>query len=79
MSMNLYFETLDGAGMVDFPFQTPTELTYAVLKEGNTPTQQVELVRDFMTTCHWPEDDIKRVMSEMQALMDSPHLQLTLM
>ena len=43
MSMNLIFDVKDGHGCVDFPFQTPTDLTYKVL-EAKSNEERIEII-----------------------------------
>lgn len=78
MSMNLYFETKDGVAMVDFPFQTPTDLTYAVIEEKDN-TRRLELIKDAMISWEWDYDDIHEMLIRISEMLNSDHLQLTYM
>ena len=77
MSMNLCFDVKGGKGMVDFPFQTPTELTYAVLKETDN-TKRLEMPRSAMEEYGWHKKDIEETLEEIEGLMKSPNLELSL-
>lgn len=77
MSMNLCFDVKGGAGMVDFPFQTPEELTYAVLREPDND-KRLTLIRKACEGYGWSKEDIETTLSEIEALMKSPNLELSL-
>jgi len=75
MSMNLVFE-VKGGGSVDFPIQTPTELTYAVLKEKDI-NKQLAMIRKEIEGYGWEKKDTNERMNEIKALMNNPNLELT--
>jgi DNA integrity scanning protein DisA with diadenylate cyclase activity len=75
--MNLTFQTKDGVGRVEFPFQTPTSLTYAVLKK-ETNEERLLLIGQYLKEQDWSESDIQETLEEIQRLMESPHLELSL-
>jgi hypothetical protein len=77
MSMNLFFKVKGGSGKVDFPFQTSTDLTYAVLKAKGRE-EQIKLLSDEMSLWGWGLADINEMLAEIEALMDDPNLELTL-
>ena len=75
MSINLFFKVKNGAGMVDFPFQTSTDLTYAVMyAEGKE--ERIKLLSDEMRKWGWGLADINEMLAEIEALMDNPNLEL---
>lgn len=76
MSMNLCFD-VKGGGMVDFPFQTPTELTYDVLREPNND-KRLALLRAAMEKWSWDKKQIEETLGTIEALMKSPNLELSL-
>lgn len=51
--MNLKFE---GGNGQDFPFQTPTTLTYAVLA-APTKAERLKLIDDAMSSWGWTHDE----------------------
>lgn len=75
MSMNLVFFVKGGEGMVDFPFQTPTDLTHAVLKEKDD-SKRLALLRKACEDWKWSKKDIKRSLGIVEALMKSPTLEM---
>ena len=75
MSINLFFKVKNGAGMVDFPFQTSTDLTYAVMKAKGRE-EQIKLLSDEMRLWGWGLADINEMLAEIEALMDNPNLEL---
>lgn len=77
MSMNLCFDVKGGAGMVDFPYQTSTELTYAVLNEKDDD-KRLALIRKDIESWGRSKEEIERIMGEVEALMKSPNLELSL-
>lgn len=74
MSMNLALETQEGI-MIDFPFQTPTDLTMEVLAL-ETKEEQTELVVDYIATSSWPTSIKKQLVEEIESLMKVPTLKL---
>ena len=54
MSMNLCFDTKIGNHHVEFPYQTSTKLTHAVLKEKDLE-KQIQLVEDDIKTMYDPK------------------------
>lgn len=45
MSMNLHFETRKGGHIIDFPYQTRTDTSYAVLK-AETIEEKMSILRN---------------------------------
>lgn len=78
MSMNLYFETVDGLGFVDFPFQTPTDLTYEVLAAEGTE-ERLSIIKREMDKWGWSEEIQSGILSSAKALMNNEHLRLTVL
>jgi hypothetical protein len=76
MSTNLCFD-VKGGGMVDFPFQTTTELTYAVLKEQDHD-KRLALIRKELEKNKYNKKEIKDTLTEIEALMKNPNLELSL-
>jgi len=79
MSMNLYFKVLRVAGnegYMEFPFQTPTELSYKVMK-ASTLEARMKLVKDYIDNAvAWDDDTKERVWRRCWGLMNSAHLEL---
>ena len=81
MSMNLYFETVVDQRHIheDFPFQTPTELTYRVMKLG-TKEEQIKEIRSYIEEKYeWDKEDVERVMSEIEYALSTPTTKLEMM
>ena len=76
MSMNLIFETKDGH-VVDFPFQTPTELTYKVLNEESQELR-IKLVKGQIDRWDLDEGYRDALYSEVEKLMTDPTLTLSM-
>lgn len=75
MSMNLAFTTRDGH-FVEFPFQTPTDLSYAVINLRTTEAK-LELIENQIRKWGWDEEEISEMMSEVRIMMTDPTLELT--
>ena len=76
MSMNLNFCTKSNPpAFIDFPFQTPTVLTYAVMAEKDN-TKRLKLIREHMITSGWEQENINRVMAEIEIMVNNPKLEL---
>jgi hypothetical protein len=75
MSMNLIFEVKGSSAYVDFPFQTPTDLTYAVIREKDIE-KRIELIRNFLNTLR-NKDANAYLMVECDTLMRDDKLELT--
>ena len=74
MSMNLVF--LDtGGGILDFPYQTRTELSYAVL-DADSEEEQLQLIREDVKRFREPGEDVERMMSKIRKLLRDPGLTL---
>ena len=77
MSMNLIFKVKDCQGYVDFPFQTPTKLTFSVMERG-TREDRLSLIREFIELTPWPPDIKQSKMAEVESLINSSCLELTI-
>jgi hypothetical protein len=73
--MNLAFTTRDGH-FVEFPFQTPTDLSYAVINLRTTEAK-LELIENQIRKWGWDEEEISEMMSEVRIMMTDPTLELT--
>ena len=76
MSMNLIF-AVEGGGIVDFPFQTSTDLTYAVLN-AKTKEEQVALVEKEMRERGFKNDQVKEQLGTVKALLSNPNLSISM-
>ena len=78
MSMNLIFRVKGGVGIVDFPFQTSTVLTHAVLAK-ETNEERLALIEEQLR--EWDEDHvgIEETLGKIRNLMESPYLELDMM
>ena len=75
MSMNLTFD-VKGGGTVDFPIQTSTNLTFAVLKEKDI-NKRLDMIRKEIEGYGWGKKDTNDRMNEIKTLMNNPNLELT--
>ena len=76
MSMNLIFNVKGGAGCVDFPFQTPTSLTYQVLA-AESKQKQLQVIYDYIDK--WEDIGFgKAIKKEVADLFDNPNLELSI-
>lgn len=64
MSMNLAFE-MSGL-IIDFPFQLPTKLSYAVMKVQGTEAR-IKLLEKELKTWNWSKDDINARLAQCLA------------
>ena len=55
MSLNLCFKTSQGGHYVEFPFDTPTELSRAVFKEQDT-AKRIQMIHEYMDKFPITED-----------------------
>lgn len=74
MSMNLIFRHKVG-GYIDFPIQTPTELTKAVLRE-KSDKKKLAMIKKYMIECDWEPDDIKLDMKQIKGLLEDKNIVL---
>lgn len=77
MSMNLIFDVKGGPGYVDFPFQTPTNLTYAVL-DAKSNEERIEIIEKQLIEWDWEGEEITRIMNEIKALFSCDTLEISL-
>lgn len=75
MSHNLYFRQVRPNGQVEFPFQTPTELSYRVIKESNNSCR-LAIIKQYLEQCNWPVDKMRDVIYHIDALMHDENLTL---
>lgn len=76
MSTNLYFK-VKGTPIfvrVDFPWQTPTKITYAVI-EASTLEEKLKILRDSIIDLGWA-DIADEKMKEAEQLLTSDVLEL---
>lgn len=78
MSMNLMFNVKGSTAYVDFPFQTPTDLTYAVIREKDID-KRVQLVKDYIKKSFKDNknDYVISLIEECKTLMRDEKLELT--
>lgn len=89
MSMNLHFERKSCCGCcnecgiaceresdaMDFPFQTPTELSYAVIEENDTE-KQLSLIEKHLKDREWGKKEIRDMIKKIKELLEDPKLRL---
>ena len=77
MSFNLIFITkAEPAEIIDFPFQTPTQLTFAVINEKDPPARKT-LILEHMTKCGWEKEVVDSMMEKIESMMNNPALHLS--
>lgn len=77
MSLNLCFFTKSKPhAMIDFPFQTPTNLTRAVMAEKDN-AKRLTMLRNEMVAYKWEQDIIDRKMETIESHMNNPTLELS--
>ena len=77
MSMNLYFNVVGVDAWVDFPFQTPTILTYKVM-DAKTLEERIEILRDYVfNTMKWEQDTKEYVWGRVEKRMRDTKLELS--
>ena len=75
MSLNLQFRVIDDSATVDFPFQTPTELSEAVMKTKDKEIQ-IKLIVKYLKSIKWNEPAIRDAMVKIRSMLYSKHLKL---
>lgn len=75
MSMNLAFETVRGKHFVDFPFQTPTDLSYAVLKASSVE-DRLKLIEARLRGWKWSDGECAEMLDRIQVLLKDNTLRL---
>lgn len=73
MSMNLSFK-VKGGGYVDFPYQTRTTVSYAVLA-ATTVEEKLQILREDLSQSdneEWQQDTLRAI----EALLTNPNLKL---
>ena len=75
MSMNLAFKKVCCNSLIEFPFQTPTDLTKKVLLESNK-NKRLQLIENQLIKWQWDQIDINKTMSEIKELFNNNKLQL---
>jgi hypothetical protein len=75
MSMNLEFRTVQGNHRVPFPFQTSTDLTYAVMN-AESVEQQIALIECDVIAWSWDQVSINRLIDDCERLLRDPTLKL---
>lgn len=74
MSMNLAFKTSTG-DLVDFPFQTPTNLSYKIAN-ANSTKDRLDLVKDQLKMWKWNKHQIDSMIVKCAALFADNTLRL---
>jgi len=77
MSMNLCFDVKGSSAVVDFPFQTPTDLTYKVL-EAKSNEERIEIIEKQLVEWEWEDEEINRIMDQIKALFSCDTLEISL-
>jgi hypothetical protein len=74
MSLNLVF-LVKGGGIVEFPIQTPTKVTLAVLN-AKSVRKRLSIINEELKTWEWTKEGRKETMKKIRVLMSNPELTL---
>ena len=74
MSLNLVF-LVKGGGIVQFPIQTPTEVTLAVLNTKSR-SERLRIINEELKRWEWTKRGRTETMKRIKHLMDNPSLTL---
>ena len=74
MSLNLVF-LVKGGGIVQFPIQTPTEVTFAVLNTKSR-RERLRIINEELKRWGWDKKERTETLNKIETLMDNPNLKL---
>ena len=74
MSLNLVF-LVKGGGIVQFPIQTPTKVTLAVLNTKSV-RKRLSIINEELKWWGWAKESRVETLKRIEALMDNPNLTL---
>jgi hypothetical protein len=74
MSLNLLY-WVDGYP-IDFPFQTPTDLTLKVMNEKNN-AKRLSLIESHLMESGWDRDRIHSTLNSIKTVLKNPKAELT--
>ena len=74
MSLNLVF-LVKGGGIVQFPIQTPTEVTLAVLNTKSR-RERLRIINEELKQWEWTKRGRTKTIKRIKLLMDNPNLKL---
>ena len=74
MSLNLVF-LVKGGGIVQFPIQTPTEVTLAVLNTKSR-RERLRIINEELKQWEWTKRGRAETLKGIKTLMDNPNLKL---
>ena len=74
MSINLVFLMKD-VGVVPFPIQTSTDLTYKVLMEESNEGR-LRIINEELKRWGWDKKERSETLNKIETLMDNPNLKL---
>ena len=74
MSLNLVF-LVKGGGIVQFPIQTPTEVTLAVLNTKSR-RERLRIINEELKQREWTKRGRTETIKRIKLLMDNPNLKL---
>jgi len=78
VSMNLIFTVKDcSIASVEFPFQTPTDLTYCVLN-AKSMEEKLELIKNCLIQWDTEEQRINEILAEVESLLLNDKLELSM-
>lgn len=75
MSMNLYFYSKTHNLDIDFPIQTPTKLSYEVLREKNKD-RRMDILRAYIDEMYTEDEYQQYILSKISDLLDDENLEL---
>ncbi len=74
MSLNLVF-LVKGGGIVQFPIQTPTEVTLAVLNTKSR-RERLRIINEELKQWEWTKRGRTETIKRIKLLMDNPNIKL---
>ena len=76
MSMNLFFKIKNSKhGWIDFPFQTPTDLSQEVINEKDNDKRLSILIK-YMDDCEWDKITKERIYDIVKELLFNENIEL---
>lgn len=80
MSFNLYFARKHPKkweeALVDFPFQTPTDLTMSVM-QADTNKQRLQMIKTYLKSVKCEQYNMTKILQKIKWMMEDDDLELT--
>lgn len=75
MSHNLYFRKVRPNGIVEFPIQTPTNISNQIIAASNK-CDKIRILEQYLYDCKWDTIDVEQVIRKVDWLMQREDLTL---